>query len=250
LVFGLDEMLLLSAPFKRSVLLFVGTLKERGIFVATVGSRSVEKARSFLDGYRNHDGLPDPIPCGSYEEAMAHPHVQGVYVSVPTALEEPVVMRALELGRHVLADKPLSDAASVRRMTQKAIECKLLLMDATHFVHNPRTAALKAYLEEQGHDKFHTLIATFYAGPMPDDNIRNQSTLEPMGAIGDLGWYTARACVEFLTTAPISSVFSANVRETRAFYLTPLPYLSFFFTGEALDSSLYRQSRQLIDYVC
>ncbi len=123
-----------------------------------VGSRSLEKATKFLADYKNHAGLPSPIPFGTYEEAINHPSVHGVYISVPTGVEEPVVMQALEAGKHVLADKPFVNVAMVQRMGRKAAEKGLLLMDATHFVHNPRTEALRDYVRLSN---MRTLIAVF-----------------------------------------------------------------------------------------
>ena len=70
-------------------------------------------------------------------------------------------------------------------------------MDGTHFVHHPRTPAIrKATGEQVG---WPWSLATAFQFPLPDKgNIRFNPDLEPMGAIGDAGWYNMRAAVEYL----------------------------------------------------
>ena len=106
-------------------------------------------------------------------------------------------LRAIEAGKHVLVDKPLPDADAVRRMTDAAAAAGVLFMDATHFVHHPRTAAVREATPTRiGEPK--SLHTTFYF-PFDDrDNIRFDTDLEPMGAVGDMVWYSMRAVEEYL----------------------------------------------------
>lgn len=62
-------------------------------------------------------------------------------------------------------------------MTALAKSKGLLFMDATHFVHNPRTEVLRKYLAG---GSYHTLLATFNAGPCASTDIRRNKELEPM----------------------------------------------------------------------
>jgi hypothetical protein len=70
-------------------------------------------------------------------------------------------------------------------------------MDATHFVHNPRTAAIQqATAERIGSPR--SLHTCFYF-PFDDyHNIRFDPKQEPTGALGDMAWYSMRAVVEYL----------------------------------------------------
>ncbi len=114
----------------------------------------------------------------------------------------------------MLVDKPFSSAASVERMSSAANAAGLLFMDATHFVHCARTAAVKEKLARGVIGTVQHITVNFYAGAMlAQDNIRFDPKLEPHGAIGDLGWYTARAAIEYLVPdkdLSIQSVSSVN----------------------------------------
>jgi predicted dehydrogenase len=70
-------------------------------------------------------------------------------------------------------------------------------MDGTHFPHHPRTYEIRARGEELV-GKPTSLASAFQFNLSDRSNIRYNPELEPMGAIGDAGWYTMRAAVEYL----------------------------------------------------
>lgn len=132
-----------------------------------------------------------------FEALVGRADVDAVYVAIPTALKEEVTLAAIAAGKHVLVDKPFADRASLLRMTDAATKKGVAFMDATHFVHHPRTATVRAATAEKiGAPR--SLQTVFYF-PMTDpNNIRFNAKLEPMGAIGDMAWYSMRAVVEYL----------------------------------------------------
>ena len=67
----------------------------------------------------------------SYEALLADPDIDAVYVPVPNALHMPWTIKALEAGKHVLCEKPMScTAEETRQMIALAEEKGLLLMEA------------------------------------------------------------------------------------------------------------------------
>ncbi len=165
-----------------------------GAHLAAVSSRSLAKAQDFVEGRSGVAAVE------GLETLLARADVAAVYVAIPTAAKEAVTLAAIAAGKHVLVDKPLPDAEAVRRMTQAAAEKGVLFMDATHFSHHPRTATIRAESAARiGRPR--SLNTTFYF-PFDDrENIRFDPAQEPMGAVGDMAWYSMRAVVEYLRPA-------------------------------------------------
>src|SRR5829696_7114791 len=67
---------------------------------------------------------------GSYDELLAEPDVEAVYNSLPNSLHVEWSVRALQAGKHVLAEKPFSrHPEDVERAFLIAEEAGLFLME-------------------------------------------------------------------------------------------------------------------------
>ena len=159
--------------------------------LAAVSSRTKAKAEAFVAG------RPGTQAVEGLSNLLAHDDVDAVYVAIPTVVKEEVALAAIASGKHVLVDKPFMDARSVDRMAHAATAANLVFMDATHFVHHPRRDAIRAALAERT-GRPRVLHSVFYTDRTERSNIRFDPALEPMGALGDLGWYCMRAIVEYL----------------------------------------------------
>ena len=78
-----------------------------------------------------------------WEDLVASPDVDAVYVATPTVLREVVSVAAARKRKHVLADKPFQSLQSVHAITAACGLAGVAFLDATHFTHHPRTAQLK-----------------------------------------------------------------------------------------------------------
>src|ERR1043166_51660 len=67
-----------------------------------VASRTQERA----DAYASEWEIPRAH--GSYEALLADPEIEAVYISLPNTLHCAWSIKALEAGKHVLCEKPLS----------------------------------------------------------------------------------------------------------------------------------------------
>jgi predicted dehydrogenase len=156
-----------------------------------VSSRRIENAQSFA---AKHQGVK---AVQGMDALLTRPDIDAVYIATPTAAKEAIAIQAILAGKHVLIEKPFTDHASVLRMTQAAATQGVAFMDATHFVHHPRTAAIRtATAERIGTPR--SLHTTFYFPFSDRNNIRFDLKQEPMTALGDMAWYSMRAVVEFL----------------------------------------------------
>ncbi len=73
-----------------------------------------------------------------WQALCADGHVDIVAVTAPNALHEPVVMAAIEAGKTVYCEKPLSTtAASAGRMTEAAERAGIVMLVGFNFLRNP-----------------------------------------------------------------------------------------------------------------
>jgi len=167
--------------------------------LAAVSSRKLETAREFADQY----GIVNAFD--SWADMLA---VDAIYVATPTSVKEEICIAAADRGKHVLGEKPFANLHSLQRITAACRKNGVGFMDATHFVHSPRTAFIKSQIAEQVGWPW-SVASAFQFGLSDPDNIRLNPALEPYGAIGDAGWYNMRVAVEYLPDdVEITSVFA------------------------------------------
>src|SRR6185503_14949555 len=70
--------------------------------LAAVASRDLGRA----EAYARERGIERAY--GSYEDLLADPKLEAVYISLPNAMHVEWSIQALEAGKHVLCEKPLS----------------------------------------------------------------------------------------------------------------------------------------------
>ena len=164
-----------------------------------VASRTLASADTFGD---RHDVA---LRFDDWRAMLECPDIDAVYVATPTGVREEICVAAANAGKHVLGEKPFANLASLKAITSACLQNGVAFMDATHFVHHPRTQELKQ-LSELGW--VWSVDSAFHADLGNRGDIRYDPMLEPYGAIGDTGWYNMRAAVEFL--APDVELVSAT----------------------------------------
>jgi len=166
--------------------------------VSTVASREAQKSREYIEQcQREHPFEKKPAGLGSYDDLLASPDVDAVYIPVPTGLRKEYVLRAALHGKHVLCEKPCATSvADLEDMLAACREHSVQFLDGVMFMHSPRLARVREILDEGKSVGAIRRIASafsFYAGEeFFRDNIRANGALEPAGSLGDLGWYCIR----------------------------------------------------------
>ena len=93
--------------------------------VQAVGSRSLEKATDFALEF------PGCTPYGSYEELVADPMIDAVYVATPHPHHAANTILALNAGKPVLCEKPFAvNATQVRAMVAASVDNDVALLEA------------------------------------------------------------------------------------------------------------------------
>jgi predicted dehydrogenase len=194
--------------------------------LTAVSSRKIENAQKFVAE------RPGAAAVEGIGALLARSDVDAVYVATPTVAKEAIALAAIAAGKHVLVDKPFDRHASAVRMTKAAAAKGLVFMDATHFVHNPRTAAIQQAIAARiGSPR--SLHTCFYF-PFDDyHNIRFDPKQEPTGALGDMAWYSMRAVVEYLRPkGKITSAMAVPERHEVTGAVTRVSGLIAFDSGE------------------
>ncbi|HVU27902.1 MAG TPA: Gfo/Idh/MocA family oxidoreductase [Verrucomicrobiae bacterium] len=166
--------------------------------IAAVASRDVKKARQFIKELQAEVPFEKtPEALGSYEELLASPNVDVIYIPLPTALRKEWVLRAASVGKHVICEKPCGvSAADVQEMISACKKNRVQFMDGVMFMHNPRMMRIRKFLDDKksiGQIKRITSNFSFHMDEKAyGSNVRINSALEPAGCLGDLGWYNLR----------------------------------------------------------
>lgn len=173
--------------------------------IGAVSSRRMESAQEFADEHSV------PSAYDSWQEMIASDDVDAIYVATPTSVREEICIAAADGRKHVLGEKPFASLPSVRRITAACRDNNVAFMDGTHFVHHPRTLDIKKN-RDQRLGWVWSVASAFQFNLTDRGNIRFNPALEPMGAIGDAGWYNMRAAVEYLPPGIKLETVSAHLR--------------------------------------
>jgi D-xylose 1-dehydrogenase (NADP+, D-xylono-1,5-lactone-forming) len=164
-----------------------GVRGARNAELVAVASRSAEAATAYAGTWEI------PRAHGTYEALLADPDVEVVYVSLPNSLHVPWAIRALEAGKHVLCEKPLSSRAADAEAAFAAAErAGRLLVEAFMWRHHPQTAAVVRLVREGAVGELRTVRAVFSFALPEGPNVRWDPALEG-GALMDVGCYCLNA---------------------------------------------------------
>jgi predicted dehydrogenase len=167
-----------------------GARAAEGVEVVAVASRSAERAEAYAAEHsieRAH---------GSYEALLGDPEVDAVYVPLPNSLHVPWSIRALEAGKHVLCEKPLTRHAHYAEEAFAAAErAGRVLAEAFMWRHHPQALRLQELAAEGVIGTPRLVRAAFsfdiFGADRPDD-VRLQSSLDG-GGLMDVGCYCVSA---------------------------------------------------------
>ncbi len=153
------------------------------IDLVAVASRDRQRA----DEYAKHWEIPRAF--GTYEELLADPEIEAVYISLPNTMHCDWSIRALEAGKHVLCEKPLSrHPDEVAAAFDTADRTGLHLSEAFMYRHNPQTKRLQQLVANGAIGQLRLVRSVFSYSLYDHDNIRLRTDVEG-GALMDVGCY-------------------------------------------------------------
>jgi D-xylose 1-dehydrogenase (NADP+, D-xylono-1,5-lactone-forming) len=165
-------------------------------FVA-VGSRDAGRAEAFA---RDH-GIARAH--GSYETLLADPDVDAIYNPLPNSLHVEWSIRALQAGKHVLCEKPMSrHPEEVERAFDVADREGRLLAEAFMWRHHPQVVRARELLEAGEVGALKIIRAAFAFRAADPDDIRLQADLDG-GGLMDVGCYCVSGCRALARAEPV-----------------------------------------------
>jgi predicted dehydrogenase len=184
---------------------FTSDLRTAGLDVAAVGSRRRETAEAFAADF----GIPNAH--GSYEELVADPDVDIVYIATPHPAHASNALLALEAGKHVLVEKPFTlNAAEAETVREAAAERGLLAMEAMWTRYLPHMIRIRELVASGALGEIRAVTAD-HTQALPTDPAHRINALElGGGALLDLGIYPVSFAWDILGE-PLSIVASARI---------------------------------------
>jgi len=174
--------------------------------VVAIASRDADRARTAADTLgiqRSHD---------SYEDLLADPEVDAVYVPLPNHLHAPWTIAAARAGKHVLCEKPLAlTAADARRMIDASADAGVVLMEAFMYRLHPSWVAVRDLVGGGRIGELRAVQSWFSYFNDDPSNIRNIVEMGG-GALLDIGCYNVNLS-RMLFGAEPSGVRACVVRD-------------------------------------
>ncbi|MDX1414509.1 MAG: Gfo/Idh/MocA family oxidoreductase [Candidatus Promineifilaceae bacterium] len=182
---------------------------ERGELTA-VASRSQESA----DTYAAEWGIP--LTFGSYETMLASESIDAVYISVPNHLHVEWSIRAMELGKHVLCEKPFAlNLEEMERAMAVATRTGMVLTEAFMYRHHPQTKIAGEFLRG-GRLGDISLVRGVFSFRLEDKtNVRMIPELGG-GSVWDIGCYPISIAQYFMGGPPVWVFADQDLGETGA----------------------------------
>jgi xylose dehydrogenase (NAD/NADP) len=168
-------------------LVLAGTREFPQVRMLAVASRERSRAEAYARGH----GLERAY--GSYDELLADPDVEAVYVSLPNAFHVEWSIRAVRAGKHVLCEKPLTRSPEeAERAFDVAEQEGRLLMEAFMWAHAPQIRRARELLDAGSLGELRLVRATHAFTADDPRDIRLLTELDG-GSLMDVGCYCVHA---------------------------------------------------------
>jgi predicted dehydrogenase/aryl-alcohol dehydrogenase-like predicted oxidoreductase len=154
--------------------------------LVAVGSRSQETADKFAAEYKLSRAY------SSYDQLLADPQVDAVYISPPHPQHAIWTILAAEAGKHILVEKPIGvNQYEAMAMLHAAKTHGVFLMEAFMYRCHPQTAKLVELLREKAIGEVRLITATFGFNAGFNPTGRHFANDLAGGGILDVGCYPA-----------------------------------------------------------
>ena len=160
-------------------------LAAKSVKLQAIASRCHDKSRAAANDFGFETAY------GGYDELLADPKVDAVYIPLPNSLHAEWTKKAADRGKHVLVEKPMCPTApEAADLLAYCRARRVRLMDGFMWPHHPRTHRIRQMLDDGaiGQVQRVTSAFTFKMDPLATTNIRLQPAMGG-GSLLDVGCY-------------------------------------------------------------
>ena len=162
-----------------------------------VASRSKERAQAYAKQWNI------PHTYGTYEQMLADPAINVIYLSLPNHLHAEWTIKCAEAGKHVLCEKPITiTTEEVTRMAQAAEKNGVIIQEAAMTRFHPQTQYLRELVAKRVIGDIRLIRGVFAFTLENPADIRLDTNMGG-GSLWDLGSYCVSFARTVLQTEPI-----------------------------------------------
>jgi predicted dehydrogenase len=174
-------------------------LDAEGVRLVAIGSETSRAADFLAEG-----DLSESVRACSYEELLADPEVDAVYIPLPNHLHAEWSMRAADAGKHVLCEKPAArTAAETAAMIDHCVRRGVIWMEAFMYRFHPQWRLVFEQLRDNAIGELRTVRSVFTFTVRDPENIRRQPDLGG-GSLYDVGAYCVNVARWSIGRSPVS----------------------------------------------
>jgi xylose dehydrogenase (NAD/NADP) len=164
-------------------LVIPGAHASEKVRLVAVASRDRQRAEAYASEWEIERAY------GSYAELLQDYDIEAVYISLPNTLHCAWSLRALQAGKHVLCEKPLSrHTDEVEQAFETAERAERLLSEAFMYRHHPQTAQVRELVDGGAIGELRLVRSCFSYALYDVGNIRLRTDVEG-GSLMDVGCY-------------------------------------------------------------
>ena len=151
--------------------------------VTAIASRSLDRATEVAGEF----GIPRPY--GSYEDLLADPDIDCVYLPLPNHLHRPWIMRAADAGKHILCEKPLTlTSEEAEAAAERCAANGVLVMEAFMYRFHPAWVTTRSLIADGAIGRV-TDVAVWFAFRSTRPTDYRHGVDSGGGALYDVGCY-------------------------------------------------------------
>ena len=173
--------------------------------VTAIASRTMDRATDVASEF------DIPQAYGSYEDLLADPDIDCVYLPLPNHLHTPWIIRAAEAGKHILCEKPLTlTSAEAAAVAERCAANGVQVMEAFMYRFHPAWVTTLGLLADGAIGRV-TDVAVWFAFRSTRPTDYRHDVRSGGGALYDVGCYAVDASRMLLGDEPADVLGTARI---------------------------------------